>query len=315
MNTLITGCDGFVGANLCKALLEQGHYVVGAALSRQGHTSLDALDVDVRLEYGDILDAAYVERLINAYEIQWVFHLAGVATVRVAEASPARCLRTNIMGTINVLDACLQAEGIQTVLIASSDKAYGDYGDVAYKETMPLQPVGAYEVSKACADLIARCYGSQYGPRTIITRCANMYGPGDLHWSRLVPNSCRLALAGERPQINAGAWDHQRDWLYIDDAIDAYLLLAEQGNAGEAYNIGTGTPCLATTGEVARAISDLAHGPPPTEIGRRIKREIPAQSLDIGKITALGWKPETWLGNGLSKTVTWYREYFGGQDA
>ena len=312
MNALVTGADGFLGANLCKTLVEQGHAVVGSALNRKGHTSLDALGVDIRIEYGDVLDAAFVARLVNAYEAEWVFHLAGVSIVRIAEKNPQRCIQTNALGTLNVLEACRQAGHVKAALVASSDKAYGDYGGAAYREGMGLKPAGAYEVSKACADLIAQCYGTQYGLRAIVTRCANLYGPGDLHWSRLVPNSCRLALQGQGPQITPGAWKYQRHWLYVDDAVQAYITLAEQGEAGQAYNVAPGPACVATAGGVGMMIARMADAPEPVEGSVVIGHEIPAQELDAGKIEALGWQAQTQLVDGLRTTLDWYRGYLRG---
>ena len=301
MRALCTGADGFLGANLCARLVADGHEVTGAALNRKGHTSLDALGVDVRVEYGDITDRAYVERLVNASECDVVFHLAAVSIVRVAERDVRRAIHTNVMGTVNVCEA---ARGC-TVVVASSDKAYGDYGATAYAEHLPLRPTGAYEVSKACADLVAQLYGRE--GRVIVTRCANLYGPGDLNWSRLVPNSCRRAARGLPPEVHPSAWEYEREWVYVDDAVEAYLALAQYGTAGP-YNIGSGQ-CL-TAGSVASYIADLAGVDAPVASGVRIGYEIPAQRLDAGKLLRdTGYMPQTLLGVGLARTYDWYRGY------
>jgi len=307
MRVLVTGAGGFLGANLCKRLQADGHDVVGATLNRKGHTSLDALGVDVRLEYGDIQDGAFVERLVNAYEVGWVFHLAGVSIVRVAAQNPARATITNILGTVNVLEACRRAGHVQAVVVASSDKAYGDWGGVAYTEDMPLKPSGAYEVSKACADMITRCYGQHHGLRAMVARCANLYGPGDLHWSRLIPGSCKRAIGGQAPIVHPSAWDYQREWLHVNDAVDAYILLAKRGEAGEAYNVGSGQ--IVSVGQVAGMVAKALCAPMP-ERGRRVMPyEIPAQRLDRSKLTEWRWFAGVKLLDGIENTAQWYRDF------
>lgn len=302
MNALVMGGDGFLGANLCRLLLEHGHEVTATALSRKGHTSLDALGVDCRIEYGDVQDADFVGRVVNATQADWIFHLAAVSIVRVAEGHPGRCFRTNILGTLNVLDACVRAQ-VQAVVMASSDKAYGDACGIAYREDMPLRPGGAYETSKACADLIGQYYGRN-GLRVMVTRCANLYGPGDLNWSRLVPGSCRRAIRKEPPLIHAGAWDYQREWLNVEDAAQAYRILARKGMPG-AYNVGSGQ--VATAGDVATNISVLAQGPEPIEAAKPATfTEIPEQRLDSSKMRGLGWTSGPL---DFTATLMWYGEY------
>lgn len=307
MRALVTGADGFLGANLCKELLARGHDVVGAVLNRRGHTSLDALGVSVRLEYGDVLDVGYLRRILNAHEIEWVFHLAGVSIVRVAAQDPYRALLTNVAGTLNVLEAC-KCGPVKSVVVASSDKAYGDYGGEQYTEDLPLKPKGAYELSKALMDVLARAWAKLVEARITVTRCANLYGPGDLHWSRLVPNSCRRIARGLPPEVHPGAWKYQREWLHVDDAVWAYILLAEKGAAGEAYNIGSGE--TATAGGVAIRLAELGAGSTPIESDWQID-EIPAQELCCDKIGALGWRAERELWAGMGDTLDWYRDYVG----
>lgn len=296
MRCLIFGADGFLGANLCQMLRAAGHEVTGTALNRKGQTSLDALGVDIRVEYGDVTDYAFCERVVNATEAEWIFHLAAVSIVRIADANPARAIRTNVLGTLNVCEA---VKG-RRLLVASSDKAYGYQGTV-YREDLPLMPTGAYEISKACADHVARLYGA------IVVRCANLFGPGDLNWSRLVPGSCRRALAGESPLIHAGAWGYRREWLDVGSAAGAYILLAEQGQAAEAYNVGSGY--TATAGQIAKHLAMLAEGPLPIEDRAHRGYEIPAQWLNSNKIRLLGWRPMVETEDALVATLRWYREY------
>lgn len=300
MKALVTGAEGFLGANLCKELIAQGHEVTGTSLNRTKHTSLDALSVNCRIEYGDVTDPAFVDRVINSSEADWVFHLAAVSIVRIANALPARTLQTNIMGTVNVVDAC-QRMHVKRVLVASSDKAYGDHGGLPYTEDMALKPTGAYEVSKTCADHIGMLYGAT------VVRCANLYGPADLNWSRLIPNSCRLALRGEAPRIYGDAVNDKREWIYVQDAVNAYIHLAKHGEAG-AYNVGSNWQ-MSPLG-VADVITSMLHTSIPEVVEKERKfYEIPTQALDCTKIISTGWQPEFDIYQGLMQTVNWYQVY------
>jgi len=300
MRYLISGADGFLGANLAQRLIENGHDVFGSALNRKGHTSLDALGLDIRLEYGDVRDREFCERMVNAYRPDVVFHLAAVSIVSLAAQDPARAIGTNVMGTVNVLEACKRG-GVGRVIVASSDKAYGDHGGVPYTEDMALKPTGVYEVSKAAADHVARLYGA------VVTRCANLFGPGDLNWSRLVPGSCMRAVRGQAPAINAGAWDFRREWLDVDSAVDAYILLASDSVATGAYNVGSGQTM--TPGDVGCFIAEMAGAPVPCEREALGCYEIPSQILCSDKIAALGWSPSWQLRTALRNTYLWYRQY------
>lgn len=300
MKALVTGAEGFLGANLCRELIAQGHEVTGTSLNRTKHTSLDALGVNCRIEYGDVTDPAFVDRVINSSEADWVFHLAAVSIVRIANALPARTLQTNIMGTVNVLDACKRMN-VKRVLVASSDKAYGDHIGLPYIETMDLRPTGAYEVSKACADHIGILYGAT------VVRCANLYGPADLNWSRMIPNSCRRALKGESPQIYGDAVNDKREWIYIQDAIKAYIHLAQNGQPG-AYNVGSN--CQLSPMQIGKMIAELTGCKPPDVVTKeRAFYEIPEQILYCEKILESGWQPEFEIEDGLIQTVNWYQGY------
>jgi CDP-glucose 4,6-dehydratase len=298
MRVLISGADGFLGATLCKMLMEQGHYVTATSLNRANETSLTALNVNCRIEYGDILDKEFVNRIISSSEAEVVFHLAAVSIVRIASQSPARTLETNIMGTVNVLDTCKRL-GIKC-LVASSDKAYGDHNGIPYTEELTLKPTGAYELSKACADQIGMFYGA------IVVRCANLYGKGDLNWSRLIPGSIRYALQGESPHIYGDAVDQKREWMYVEDAARAYITLAECAEKG-AFNVGTGFQLspMEVGNEIARAIGCKA-----PEVVKKDNPfyEIKTQTLDHSKISTI-WQPEWSFGKGLIETIKWYREY------
>jgi CDP-glucose 4,6-dehydratase len=301
MRCLITGGEGFLGANLARELIAQGHEVTVTSLHRQNKTSLGALGVLCRTEYGDVTDYSFVERVLSSTEAEWVFHLAAVSIVRIASRSPLRTLNTNIIGTANVLEVCTQL-GIERVLVASSDKAYGDQGGIPYREDMPLKPTGVYEVSKACADNIAGLYDA------IVLRCANIYGEGDLNFSRLIPNSFRLGWNNESPQIYGDAVDARREWLYVEDAVNAYITLAKVGKPG-AYNVGSGDQ--ASPLEIGKMISDITGSLSPEWVRKENEfYEIKEQVLNCEKILSLGWKPFTGIMSGLYKTGDWYKEYF-----
>jgi CDP-glucose 4,6-dehydratase len=300
---LISGVDGFLGANLAAYLLDKGHTVIGAALNRKCDTSLDVLGVKLRMEYGDVTDGAYVARLLNAYEVDVVFHLAAVSIVRLAERDPGRAIRTNVLGTLAVCEAAQRAGA--RVLVASSDKAYGDQGGLPYREDMALKPTGVYEVSKASADMVARLFGA------VVLRCANLYGPADLNWSRLVPNSCRLALRGEAPAVYGDAATNQREWLHVADACTAYELLAVKGEPGQAYNVGSGEQ--ATALDIACKLATFANAPQPALVKKaKSFYEIPSQALDCRKLYRLGWASERRLSEGLYQALHWYEHLLCG---
>ena len=299
MRALVTGAEGFLGANLCAELITRGHEVTATSLNRRNKTSLEALNVECRVEYGDVTDSAFIDRIVSSSEADWVFHLAAISIVRTAQANPALALRTNILGTINALEACKRT-GAQA-LIASSDKAYGDHDGAEYVEGMALKPIGAYEVSKTCADHIGQLYGA------IVVRCANLYGDGDLNWSRLIPNSMTLALRGKAPQVYGDAIHNKREWLYVKDAANAYVKLAEAGQPG-AYNVGSGEQ--ASPLEVANAICEMLNIDKPEVVEKtRDFYEIPEQKLNVDKIKRLGWRHEFNLSQGLKRTGAWYEGY------
>ena len=299
MKALVTGAEGFLGANLCKELIARGHEVTAASLNRRNGTSLDALKVDCRVEYGDVTDSAFIDRIVSSSEADCIFHLAAVSIVRTAQVNPALALKTNVVGTINVLESAKRTGAL--VLTASSDKAYGDHGGLEYTEDMALKPTGAYEVSKTCADHIGQLYGA------IVVRCANLYGDGDLNWSRLIPNSIRLALRGKQPQVYGDAIFNKREWLYVKDAVNAYIKLAENNIPG-AYNVGSGEQ--ASPLEIAREICELLYCDEPEVVDKkRDFYEIPEQGLNCDKIHKAGWRPVFSLAQGLTESVKWYADY------
>lgn len=318
---LVTGARGFVGAHLAKALLERGDRVVSldrdaANGAERRPSTLELLGVADEVEevHGDLCDARLVEDTLARHRVGTVFHLAAETIVGTVQASPVRGFEANVRGTWTVLEACRRA-GVERVLVASSDKAYGAHAELPYREDFALRPTAPYEASKAAADLIARSYWPSYGLPVAVTRFANVYGGGDLNFSRLVPEAVSAALDGRAPVLRSDG-SPQRDFLYVDDAVSAYLALADalgaqgDGVRGEAFNAGGGRPH--PVGEVVALIASLAGtGVEPDIRGSgNPEGEIDRQWVDATKIRErVGWEPAVELEEGLRRTIEWYREH------
>lgn len=315
-SVLVTGAGGFVGACLAKALVARGATVVALRRRQRAPCALDALGVAhlVRPVVGDVSDGALIERVLDEHQVTSVFHLAAEALVGATEQSPVSTFESNVRGTWMLLEAC-RGTGIESVVVASSDKAYGHHERLPYEESFALRPKYPYETSKACADLIARCYGETFGVPVSVVRCANTYGGGDLNWSRLVPGTVRAALAGERPVIRSDG-SLTRDWVFVDDAIDGYLRLgaaqaADRSLWGEAYNFGSGSPVsvLELTERILRIAGRTNLRPEVQGVGKRLN-EISRQSISSSKAQRLlDWRPRVDLDEGLARSIDWYRSY------
>jgi CDP-glucose 4,6-dehydratase len=313
-SVFVTGAYGLLGGWLVKALLARDARVT--VLKRDAVAAsalvLEQIEPRVNVVRGDVCDAPLLERALAEYEIDTVFHLAAQAIVGVGNASPVSTFETNIRGTWALLDACRRLR-VPRVIVASSDKAYGAHDELPYREEFALRPRYPYEASKAAADLLARSYWHAFGLPVAVTRCANLYGGGDLNLSRLVPEAALAAIEGRPPVIRSDG-TAQRDFLYVEDAVEAYLaicgLLDDGRGAGEAYNAGGQKPY--TVLEVAELICRLAGtGVEPDVRGRGTPAgEITAQWMDSTKLReAAGWKPRVGLGEGLERTLDWYRAY------
>lgn len=311
MKALVTGGRGFAGSWLVRALLEDGSEVT--SLDREGGSpsglELQGIAGEVNDVVGDLRDHELVLQVMHENSIDSVFHLAAQAIVGDANASPIPTFETNIEGTWVVLEACREA-GVEVVVVASSDKAYGPHDELPYREDSALQPVFPYDVSKAATDLIARSYWHTYGLPVAVTRFANLYGGGDRNFSRLIPETVTAVLDGRRPVIRSDG-SPERDYLYIEDAAGAYLAvadaLAEGIPGGEAFNGGWGRP--RPVREVVELICEL--GPSEAEPDYRGSGnpdgEIDRQYLDSTKIRErIGWQPRVDLREGLGRTLEWY---------
>ncbi len=318
---LVTGGHGFVASHLARALLERGDAVRvldrpaprEADVGGERLSGLDLLGIrdEVELAEGDLRDAEAVGAAVAGCGA--VFHLAAQTIVGVARTSPLETFEVNVRGAWNVFEACRE-HGVARVVFASSDKAYGASPELPYREGFPLRAAFPYDVSKAAADLIARSYAHAYGLPLAVTRFANVYGGGDLNFSRLIPETVVAVLDGRRPAIRSDG-SPERDFLHVDDAVAAYLALAAaldggDGAGGEAFNAGGERPH--SVREVVELIAEVAGaGVDPDFRGTgNPEGEIDRQFVDSTKLRELtGWRPRVELRDGLRRTLEWYREH------
>ena len=317
---LVTGVTGVIGSWLAKDLLAAGAQVV--ALIRDADTQSELYRSrqieQVTVAQGSLEDFWALELAINEHEVQTVFHLAAQTIVGTANRSPLSTFEANIRGTYNLLEACRQhRDMVGQVVIASSDKAYGEQAELPYTEDMPLNGRHPYEVSKSCADLIAQSYFHTYGLPVAITRCGNVYGGGDLNWSRIVPATIRSCLLNERPVIRSDG-HFIRDYIYVKDAARAYMRLAEGLEdprvAGGAFNFSTESPLsVLDLVNAIRRVMRCEHLEP--DVQNRASGEIRAQYLSAAKAReVLNWRPQYDLENGLGETVAWYRSFLSANE-
>ncbi len=313
---LVTGATGLLGSWLTRCLLDRRaniiclvrDWVPQCELVRSNH--LERVNV-VR---GDVTDRDVLERALGEYEVQTVFHLAAQTIVGIANRNPISTLESNVQGTWNVLEACRRSPLVSAVVMASSDKAYGDQTVLPYNEGMPLQGRHPYDVSKSCADLIAQTYAATYRLPVGITRCGNFYGGGDLNWNRVVPGTIRSVLRDERPVIRSDG-RYIRDYFYVEDAAAAYMLLAERlsadpGLSGMAFNFSNETEI--TVLELVEKILARMESTLKPEIQNQASNEIRHQYLSAERARELlNWAPKFTLDEGLDRTIAWYRQFFG----
>ena len=314
-SVLVTGCTGLVGSWLTQALIERGAHVVG--LVRDGvthnHFTRAGLAQHMTLVSGDLSEISRLERTLNEYEIETVFHLAAQAIVPIAYRNPLSTFETNIRGTYLLLEACRRNSVVKRIVIASSDKAYGDQATLPYTEDAPLKGAYPYDVAKTCVDLLAQSYWKTYQLPVCITRCANIFGGGDLQWTRLIPKTIRNALCDHAPTIRSDG-TFQRDYLYVKNIVDGYLLLAERMDElhcyGEAFNFGMERPYTVLE-MVETILSQMGKTHLMPQILDTAKGEIRNQYLSTHKArSVLGWTPRYSLKDGLAETIAWYTEYF-----
>jgi CDP-glucose 4,6-dehydratase len=314
--TLVTGATGLVGGWLVRRLIDAGASVVCLVRDRVPQSELVSSGMidQVRTVHGDLLDMPLLERTLGEYEISTVLHLAAQTIVPIANRNPLSTFETNVAGTWRLLEACRRSPAVGQVVLASSDKAYGDHEERAYDESSPLQGRHPYDVSKSCADLIGQSYAASYNLPVAITRCGNFYGGGDLNWNRIVPGTIRSVLRGERPVIRSDG-NFVRDYFYVEDGAAAYMLLAERLASdptlrGQAFNFSNEQP-VTVLGMVAKILEVLRSNLEP-DIRNEVSNEIRYQCLDASKARErLQWQPLATLDQGLARTVDWYEKLLG----
>jgi CDP-glucose 4,6-dehydratase len=315
--TFVTGATGLVGGWLVRRLVEAGADIV--CLVRdwvpQSELSRSGLLESVKVVRGDVRDGRTLERVLGEYEVDTVIHLAAQTIVPIANRNPISTFETNIGGTWALLEACRRSPKVRQIVLASSDKAYGEQADLPYSEQTPLQGQHPYDVSKSCADLIAQAYAVSYGLPVAITRCGNFYGGGDLNWNRVVPGTVRSVLRGQPPLIRSDG-SPVRDYFYVEDGAAAYMLLAERlagdrSLAGEAFNFSN--ELQVTVLDLVQTILRLMDSPLQPDVRNEASNEIPHQYLSAAKARErLGWRPLFGLDDGLGRTIDWYRSFLAG---
>jgi CDP-glucose 4,6-dehydratase len=316
----VTGATGLLGSWLTRALIERGADVI--VLIRDWVPESELLTSGTvqgtTVVRGDLTDLDLMERVLNEYEVQTVFHAAAQTIVGTANRGPISTFQANIEGTWCLLEAARRSRLIEQVVVASSDKAYGTHEVLPYSEDAPLQGRHPYDVSKSCADLISQSYAYTYGLPVTITRCGNLFGGGDLNWNRLIPGTIRSAIRGESPVIRSDG-TYIRDYFYVEDAAAAYIGLAEKmaadsSLAGHAFNFSNEVQLtvLDMTRKVLEIVgrSDLE----PKILGEA-QNEIPHQYLSADKArNVLGWRSEFSIDEGLGRTIGWYRSFLSESD-
>jgi CDP-glucose 4,6-dehydratase len=310
--TLVTGGTGLVGGWLVERLVAAGADVV--CLVRdwvpQARLNEAGLTNRVKIVRGDVCDRPTVERTLGEYEIDTVIHLAAQTIVPIANRNPVSTFESNIAGTWTLLEACRRSPMVKQIVLASSDKAYGECDTLPYDETTPLAAKHPYDVSKACGDMIAQSYAATFGLPVVVTRCGNFYGGGDLNWNRIVPGTIRSVLRGQRPIIRSDG-TYIRDYFYVEDGAAAYMLLAEKlaanpSLAGEAFNFSNEiqVPVL----DLVRSILSEMKSDLEPDVRNESLHEIRHQYLSAEKArSVLGWAPLFTLDEGLRRTIDWYR--------
>jgi CDP-glucose 4,6-dehydratase len=313
--TFVTGGTGLVGSWLVKRLLVGGADVVCLVRDWVPQSELvrsNELE-QVKVVRGDVRDRDLLERVLGEFEIETVIHLAAQTIVTIANRNPISTFETNIAGTWNLLEACYRSPRVKQIVVASSDKAYGNQETLPYNENTPLQGQHPYDVSKSAADLISLTYAKSFDLPVGITRCGNFYGGGDLNWNRIIPGTIRSILRGQRPIIRSDG-EYIRDYFYVEDGAAAYMLLAEQlamrsELKGQAFNFSN--EIQISVREIVNQILQLMSSDLSPIIRNEVSNEILHQYLSAEKARReLNWKPMFNLEEGLQKTINWYKDYF-----
>ena len=317
---LVTGGTGLLGSWLVQRLAQAGADITCLVRDWVPQSELikSGLFSEIKVVRGDIRDIQVLDRAMNEYEIDTVFHLAAQTIVTIANRNPIYTLESNIAGTWNLLEAARRNTNVKQIVVASSDKAYGDQKDLPYDEQTPLQGQHPYDVSKSCADLISHMYAKSYGLPVCVTRCGNFYGGGDLNWNRIIPGTVRSVLRGQAPIIRSDG-KFIRDYFYVEDGAHAYMVLAEQMAKkpelnGEAFNFSN--ELQVTVLDIVKKILGLMKSDLQPVVLNETSNEIRHQYLSAAKARKkLNWEPLFTLDEGLEKTIDWYQEFFRTQQS
>jgi CDP-glucose 4,6-dehydratase len=317
--TFVTGATGLVGGWLVARLLDAGADVVCLVRDWVPQSNLVSARLleRVKVVRGDISDQALLERVLGEYEIDTVIHLAAQTIVGIANRNPFSTFEANIRGMWALLEAARRSPTVKQIVLASSDKAYGESETLPYDEETPLEGRHPYDVSKSCADLIAQAYGKTYGTPVAVTRCGNFYGGGDLNWNRIVPGTIRSILRGQPPVIRSDG-QYVRDYFYAEDGAVANMLLAEKlaedrSLSGQAFNFSN--EIQVTVVELVERILKLMESDLKPEVRNEATNEIRHQYLNAAKARrVLGWRPLFTLDEGLRRTIEWYKSFLATRD-
>ena len=311
--TLVTGATGLVGSWLVRRLINSGADVVCLVRDWVPQSELVRAQLieQVKVVRGDLVDGDLLERILGEYEIDTVIHLAAQSIVSIANRNPVSTFETNVRGTWLLLEACRRSPLVKQIIVASSDKAYGDQDILPYREDMSLQGRHPYDVSKSAADLIAQAYATSYDLPLVITRCGNFFGGGDLNWNRIIPGTIRSILRDQRPVIRSDG-QYVRDYFYVEDGAAVYMLLAEQlaqkpELIGSAFNFGY--ELQVTVLELVKKLLHLMHSRLEPLILNETSNEILCQYLSAERARQeLGWQPLFSMDESLKRTINWYEE-------
>ena len=314
--TFVSGATGLVGGWLVARLLDAGADVVCLVRDWVPQSELVAENTieRVRVVRGEVQNLALMERCLGEYEIDTVIHLAAQTIVTIANRNPLSTFESNIAGTWTILEACRRSPAVKQIVVASSDKAYGDADKLPYDEETPLRGRHPYDMSKSCSDLLSQCYAKTYELPVAITRCGNFYGGGDLNWNRIVPGTIRSVIRGQRPVIRSDG-NYVRDYFYVEDGAAAYMYLAQAlaenpELRGEAFNFSNESQISVL--ELVDKILALMHSDLRPEVRNEANNEIRHQYLSAAKAKRmLHWQPLFVLEQGLERTVDWYRSFLG----
>ena len=312
--TFVTGATGLIGGWLVRSLVQEGADVVCLVRDWVPQSALfdESLYGSVKVVRGDLRDQELLERALGEYEIDTVVNLAAQTIVQIANRNPTSTFETNVAGTWRLLEACRHSPTVKQIVMASSDKAYGDCDTLPYDESTPLQGRHPYDVSKSCSDLISQAYATTYGLPVTVTRCGNFYGGGDLNWNRIVPGTIRSVLRGQAPVLRSDG-QFVRDYFYVEDGAAAYMLLAERlaqnpALGGESFNFSI--EIQITVLELVERILKLMNSDLEPIVLNQASHEIRHQYLSAEKARRmLDWHPSFTLDEGLQRTIAWYTDF------